>query len=126
MGLQLTVNKLDNALYHEFTDAYWKIESIVFSNANGVGYVSFELNTYPSRESSIHESESIGNGTGTIPVGGACAIAYSTRIRTWQATFKTADVFSNGIPLTESEQKQTLYALVKSYTGLNFTDVLED
>lgn len=124
MGLQLTVYKEDNALYADFVNAYWRIENIVFSNANGVGYVSFELNTYPSRESANMNLHSITSNT--FPIGGATAIAYSTKIRTWLATFKSADVFTDGIPLTETAQKDVLYALVKSYTGLPFTDVLED
>lgn len=124
MGLQLTVYKEDNALYADFVNAYWRIDNIVFSNANGVGYVSFELNTYPSRESANMNLHSITSNT--FPIGGATAIAYSTKIRTWLATFKSADVFTEGIPLTESAQKDVLYALVKSYTGLPFTDVLED
>lgn len=124
MGLQLTVYKEDNALYADFVNAYWRIDNIVFSNANGVGYVSFELNTYPSRESANMNLHSITSNT--FPVGGATAIAYSTKIRTWLATFKSADVFTEGIPLTETAQKDVLYALVKSYTGLPFTDVLED
>lgn len=124
MGLQLTVYKEDNALYADFVNAYWRIDNIVFSNANGVGYVSFELNTYPSRESANMNLHSITSNT--FPIGGATAIAYSTKIRTWLATFKSADVFTEGIPLTESAQKDVLYTLVKSYTGLPFTDVLED
>ncbi len=122
MGLKLTVPKADNALYTDFVDAYWRIENIVFSNANSVGYVSFELNTYPSRESANMNLHSISSNS--FPVGGATAIAYSTKIRTWLATFKTADVFTS-IPLTEAEQKDVLYAFVKNYTGLNFEDVFE-
>ncbi len=124
MGLKLTVNKADNALYADFIDAYWRIDNIVFSNANGVGYVAFELNTYPSRESAnINKSPIASN---TFPIGGTTAIAYSTKIRTWLASFKTAEVFTDGIPLTEAGQKDVLYALVKSYTNLSFEDVLED
>lgn len=123
MGLKLTVNKADNALYADFIDAYWRIDNIVFSNGNGIGYVSFELNTYPSRESANMEKYPITSNT--FPVGGATAIAYSTKIRTWLASFKIADVFTDSIPLTEAGQKDVLYAFVKSYTNLNFEDVLE-
>ncbi len=123
MGLQLTVPKTANALYADFIDAYWRIDDIIFSNANGESYVTFELNTYPSRESANMSKKPLNDST--FSVGGATAIAYSTCIRSWQAQFKTADVFTNGIPVTEAEQKQVLYALVKSYTQLNFADVLE-
>lgn len=125
MGLQLSVSKQDNAVYADFVDAYWKIEGIAFFNSNGDGFVSFELNTYPSREASKKVLDSLVQ-TGNIPVGGAETIVYKPRIRQWQASFKTSEVFPNGIPITESAQKDVLYQLVKSYTGLQFSDVLED
>lgn len=124
MGLKLTLKKQDNKMYYEFVDAYWKIENIIFSNANGVAYVSFELNAYPSREASKKYLATI-EYSNTIPVGGAFDLAYSPRIWYWEATFKTADVFPNGIPVSEAEQKDVIYALVKNYTGLQFEDVIE-
>ena len=40
-------------------------------------------------------------------------------------SFRTKTVFPNGIPITEPEQKDILYQLVKAYTKLPFEDVLE-
>lgn len=125
MGLKLTVNKEDNSLYADFIDAYWRVDNIVFSNANGESYVSFELNTYPSRESASMNLQPI--TTNTFPVGGATAIAYNTKIRTWLATFKTNEVFTGSIPLSEAEQKDIIYPFIKAYTGItDWVDVLEE
>lgn len=124
MGLKLTVPKTDNALYTDFVDAYWRIENIIFSNADGISYVDFELNTYPSRDAANMNLESIDNST--FSIGGPRSIAYQSCIRTWQAQFKTADVFTDGIPVSESGQKDVLYALVKQYTKLPFEDVMEE
>ena len=120
MGLQLTVKAEDNHLYTEFPNAYWRIEDIVITG----GAVSFSLNTYPSRESALKGNTGIVE-SGEILYGGATRIAYDGKIRTWSASFKVADVFPSGIPATETGMKDVLYALVKSYTGLGFEDVLE-
>lgn len=125
MGLKLAIAKQDNVLYTDFIDAYWKIDSIMFTNMGGESYVTFSLDAYPSRESSKKTLEPI-SYSGTIPVGGAAGIAYGPRLWHWEASFKTSEVFPSGIPMTESAQKDVLYQLVKSYTGLPFSDVLED
>lgn len=125
MGLKLTIQKEDNYLYHDFVDAYWKIDEIVFSNLDGESYVSFVLNAYPSREASKMMLKNI-EYTGDMTVGGTPSIAYNPRLWHWEASFKTMDVFPNGIPITESEQKDVLYQLVKAYTNLPFVDVLEE
>ena len=52
-------------------------------------------------------------------------MAYEPRLWHWEASFKTMDVFPNGIPITESGQKDVLYQLVKAYTKMPFEDVLE-
>lgn len=126
MGLKLTLKKEDNKMYYDFVDAYWKIEDVFFNNgSDGNSFLNFSLVAYPSREASKKILESIPNSP-TIPVGGAGAIAYDPRIWYWSATFKTLEVFPNGIPITETEQKDEIYKLVKKYTGLPFEDVLEN
>lgn len=121
MGLSLTVRKEDNHLYMEFPNAYWRIEDIVIAG----GAVSFSLNTYPSRESAKKGGEQV-KESGELLYGGPTRIAYDGKIRSWSASFVVGDVFPSGIPTTESGMKDVLYELVKSYTGLNFEDVLED
>jgi hypothetical protein len=121
MGLSLTVKKEDNHLYTEFPNAYWRIEDIIITG----GAVSFSLNTYPSRESALKGNEKV-EESGSILYGGPTRIAYDGKIRSWSASFKAEDVFPTGIPTTETGMKDVLYELVKSYTGLNFEDVLEE
>ena len=125
MGLKLTLKKQDNKMYYDFIDAYWKVENVLFSNSGGISYLGFTLNAYPSRDASKMYLKPI-NYSGEIPVGGAESLAYEPRIWYWEATFKTADVFPSGIPITETEQKDEIYKLVKKYTGLPFEDVLEN
>ena len=124
MGLGLSIGRQDNVMYADFTDAYWKVDGIMFTNMGGESHVTFSLDAYPSREASKRTLEPI-SYSGTIPVGGAVGIAYGPRLWHWEASFKTSEVFTNGIPMTEAEQKDVLYGLVKGYTGLPFTDVLE-
>nr|DAQ91117.1 MAG TPA: hypothetical protein [Bacteriophage sp.] len=124
MGLKLAIAEQDNVLYADFTDAYWKVDGIMFTNMDGESYVTFSLDAYPSREAAQKMLEPI-SCTGTISVGGAVGMAYEPRLWHWEASFKTMDVFPNGIPITESGQKDVLYQLVKAYTKMPFEDVLE-
>lgn len=131
MGLKLTIKKEDSYLYHEFIDAYWKVDSIMFTNMDGESYVTFSLDAYPSRDASKKMLEPIAYSN-TIPVGGTPRIAYEPRIWHWEACFKALDVFEDGIPTTEAEQKDVLYLFVKQYVyalsnkTVVFGDVLED
>ncbi len=124
MGLKMTISAQDNHMSYEFVDAYWKIEDIVFSIVDGTAFVAFSLKAYPSREASKTILKPV-QRTEALPYGGPYAGAYSPCLWTWQASFKASEVFSNGIPITESAQKDVLYQLVKAYTGLSFSDVLE-
>lgn len=131
MGLKLTIPKQDNFLDYEFVDAYWKIDNIMFTNMNGESYVSFSLDAYPSRDASKKMLNSI-EYSNVIPIGGTPRIAYEPRLWHWEACFKTLDVFEDGIPTTEAEQKDVLYLFVKQYVytlsnkTVVFGDVLED
>lgn len=127
MGLKLTIQKEDNYLYHDFIDAYWKVDSIMFTNIEGESYVTFSLDAYPSRDSSKKMLNPI-EYSNVIPIGGTPRIAYEPRLWHWEACFKTLDVFENGIPATEAEQKDVLYLFVKQYIYVlsNKTVVFED
>lgn len=131
MGLKLTIKKEDNYLHHSFIDAYWKVDSIMFMNMDGESYVTFSLDAYPSRDASKKMLEPIAYSN-TMPIGGTPRIAYEPRIWHWEACFKALDVFEDGIPTTEAEQKDVLYLFVKQYVydlsnkTIVFEDVLED
>lgn len=125
MGLKMTISAQDNHMSYEFKDAYWKIEDIVFSNKEGASFVGFSLKAYPSREASKAVLKPI-RRTEAIQEGGPYMGAYSPCLWTWQTLFRATEAFPNGIPVTESAQKDVLYQLVKTYTGLPFEDVIED
>lgn len=125
MGLKMTISAQDNHMSYAFEDAYWKIEDIVFSNRDGVSFVAFSLKAYPSRKASKNILKPI-QRTEAMQYGGPYIGAYSPCLWTWQALFKAEEVFPSGVPITESAQKDVLYQLVKTYTGLPFVDVLED
>jgi hypothetical protein len=116
MGIIMTLPKEDSILYHTFADAYWSIDNIVFANGNGISYCSFEFNAYPSREAKHKSLEPV---TLTLSHGGPIGLAYQSLLHQWQATFPTCDIFPAGIPVSESDQKDVLYAFVKSYLQLN-------
>lgn len=125
MGLLMKLPKEDNALYTDFDQAYWSIEDIMFANGNGEAYVEFGFYAYPSRESKARNMEPL--PTPSFAFGGATGIAFSTRLYQWQETVGVAQLFPDGIPLSESAQKDVLYSYVKERCGLvDYTDVLED
>ena len=119
--------KEDNVLHCDFDTAYWCVEDIIFSNYNGTATCSFMFRAYPSREAKSMNMQPIIRPTeGPMMYGGPMGLAYIPILHQWEATFPTISLFPEGIPVSESDQKDTLYAFVKSYLSLtNYTDVLE-
>lgn len=124
MGLKLTLPATDNFIGQEFTDAYWSIDNITFTNYEGVSYVSFDLDTYASRDAKLLSGQNVPN-TG-IAYGGSYRTVYEPILHKWEASFRSETVFPNGIPISEAAQKDVLYVFVKEYTGLPFEDVFEE
>lgn len=120
MGLQLTLDKTQNQMYHTFTDAYWAIKEIRYTTELLYG----KLICYPSREASKKQGEKV---TGALVVGGPYLPIVDCGLYQWEFSANIADVFPNGIPLSENEQKTTIYNWIKTYTGItDWVDVLED
>ena len=119
MGLQLTLNKESNQLYHTFTDAYWAIKDIGYTTED----VYAKLICYPSREASHKQGEVVSS---SLIVGGSYLPIIDCALYKWEFTAKVSEMFPNGIPLSSNEQKTAIYNWIKSYTQLDFIDVLED
>jgi hypothetical protein len=119
MGLKLTLYKNDNCIYADFIDAYWSIENIQYSTTYGYA----DLYCYPSREAKYKQGEQITEFS--YGFGGSIEPAYSPKLYHWALTFSNSEIFPNGIPLDENEQKTAIYNWVKNYTNLPFEDVLE-
>lgn len=123
MGIIMKLAKEDNILYTDFDNAYWSIEDVTFQSSEGVTYVTFSFKTYPSKAAKDKMLVPI---EPTLSYGSSTGIAYNPLLHTFDASFKAADLFPDGIPITEAGQKDILYAFVKSYLSLtNYTDVLE-
>ena len=120
MGLQLTLSKENSRLYTNFKDAYWSVDSISYTTTA----LRFKLNCYPSREAKYKHNNEM--PTSTLPIGSASPLVYFTILYTWETYVTTSEIFPNGIPLSEDEQKTAIYEWIKAYTNLDFTDVLED
>lgn len=120
MGLKLTLSKNDNCIYADFIDAYWSVENIQYSTAYGYA----DLYCYPSREAKYKEGSAVNNLSFTF--GGSIEPTFTPRLYHWGFTFNISSVFPSGIPLSEDEQKTAIYNWVKTYTGLQFEDVLEE
>ena len=120
MGLKLTLTKENNRLYHDFVDAYWSVDGITYSTKT----VSFVLNCYPSREAKYKHNGAM--ETSTLPIGSASPNVFFTVLYSWETYAMITDIFPDGIPLSEDEQKTAIYEWVKSYTGLGFEDVMEE
>jgi hypothetical protein len=120
----MALAKENNILFYDFPNAYWVIEDVRFSNQDGVSYTAFEFNAYPSREASKRQGEAI---SPSLAFGGAVKLAIDPRLYNWVCIESTSVLFPNGIPITEDEQKVTLYPFVKTYLGLSdAVDLLED
>ena len=120
MGLLLELAKEKNTMYFDFENAYWSIEDLIYSTTN----FAFSLSAYPSRESklmnnSVLEDNSIGFGSSGSNV-------INSLLYIWKVQLSIVDVFPTGIPLSSDEQKTAIYEWIKSYTKLDFEDVLED
>lgn len=124
MGLLMNLPKQDNVLYIDFNNAYWSIDSIIFSNgSDGINYCTFTFNAYGSREAKLMNLTPIEL---TLQFGGPIGIAYTPKLHQWEGSFKSTDLFPTGIPVNESDQKDVLYMFIKSYLNLtDYTDVLE-
>lgn len=120
MGLQLTLPKTSNYLYHDFVDAYWCIRHITYSTELLAG----ELQCYPSRES----AHSVGRelDLSYINVGGPSFLTSNPMLYSWNFQFRISDVFPTGIPLNANEQKRGIYEKIKSYLDAPFVDVFEE
>lgn len=119
MGLQLTLEKANNRQYTDYVDAYWSVDDIAYTTQT----VSFRLQCYPSREAKYKNLNQM--PTSTLPIGSASPDIYDTVLYLWETYAMITDIFPNGIPLDENEQKTAIYNWVKNFTGLPFVDVLE-
>ena len=120
MAILMDLPKEDNVLYTDFPNAYWSIENIIFSTSNGVAYTQFSFFAYASRESKYKGMYPV---EVTLSWGGPIGLAYMPRLHSWEATFPTLDIFPDGIPVQESDQKDILYGFIKDY--LNLSDVID-
>jgi len=124
MAILMNLPKEDNILYTDFPNAYWSIENIIFSTLNGCSYTQFNFCAYPSREAKYKTLFPVET---TLNWGGPVGMAYTPKLHSWEATFPTADIFPGSIPVSESDQKDTLYLFVKAYLHLTeVVDVLEE
>lgn len=119
MGLLLTLAKENNRQYFDYVDAYWSVDDIVYTTQ----IISFRLNCYPSREAKYKNLNQMPEST--LPIGSASPEVYDTVMYSWETYAMITDIFPQGIPLSEDEQKTAVYNWVKLHTGLPFEDVFE-
>lgn len=124
MAIIKTLPKEHNHMYYDFPDAYWRIEDINFGNVEGITKVSFRFTAYPNKEASLKWYEE------TQPMlnfGGPNGYNVENRLYTWVALFDANEIFTNGIPATEAEQRNVLYNFIKLYLELtDYEDVFEE
>ncbi len=120
MGFLLPLSKTQNTLYHDFDPAYWAIDDLSYDTTS----CYFRVNAYPSREAKQMDKCVLDNPS--IGFGSCGNNVVSSILYTWEVQIAITDVFPTGIPLDSDVQKTMIYEWVKSYTGLPFTDVIED
>lgn len=120
MALKMLLKKEHNHLHYDFPDAYWRIEDVNFGNLDGNTIVVFKLAAYPNRGS----AQMLNQEVGSISAFGSPANTLINNILYgWVASFRADTIFTDGIPLLESEQRAILYPFVKEY--LNLTDAVD-
>lgn len=120
MGLKLTLPKECNNLYCNIQDAYWSLSDIAYDTNS----CYFVLTAYPSREHKLMNGMTL--PTPTLPIGGLISNIMKADLYRWKGTFPILDIFPDGIPLDENEQKTKMYNFIKWYTELPFEDVFEE
>ena len=118
MGLLRTLSKDNNSLYTEFKDAYWSIESILYTT----DMVQFTLVCYPSREAKYMNHKGVKN----LPFGAPVGETFSPSLYMWHSVYPLRDVYPHGVPVDPDEQKTRLYNFLKIVSDGQFTDVIED
>lgn len=119
MGLSLTLKKEYNNFYTDFIDAYWSIDNIQYTSTD----CSFRLSAYPSREAKKKMYQNISQ----LSIGGATyGTVFNPVLHEWVGFVQWKEIFPNGIPVDENEQKTVIYNYIKKYTQLPFNDVLEN
>lgn len=125
MAFTMKLDKQNNFFKQDFNDAYWRLENISIGNYQGEAIVQFQLKAYPNRESVLTYET-----TPPVPrtdFGGPTNIYEIPSLYHWNGSFPAVDIFPNGIPTSETEQKNILYLFVKDYLELTgFTDVFEE
>lgn len=122
MGLQFTLPKENNAFYTDFPDAYWSVDNISMGKDGDAVMVRFEFTAYPSREAKLNQDAMVNQ----LAFGGPVFPHVNAALYRWVGLFQAIELFPEGMPIEESDQKDVLYAFVKSYLGLtDAIDVLE-
>lgn len=118
MGLLLTLPKEYNCIYTDFPKAYWSIESILYTP----DAIQFALVCYPSRDAKYKKHQRIEG----LPFGAPVNESYTPELYTWMSRYPLKDVFPNGIPVDENEQKTILYNFLRTVNTSPFKDVFEE
>jgi len=121
MGLKLTLNQENNSMGFTFVDAYWVIENLKYKMTDTILLISFELNCYPSRES----SKLTGRDVVPLSIGSPEKSKYSGKLYEISFMDFASKIFSEGMPLERDEQLKQIYTFIKAYTDLPFEDVFE-
>lgn len=127
MAIEMTLPKTATK-YRMDINAYWRIENLRFHSQDQF-LVEFDFVGYANRESA-ELSKSGFIPIEAMPFGGGqeehffSAALYSIR----NNIYHVSAVFPNGLPLSISDQKATLYAYIKTHmSGLeNALDIFEE
>lgn len=121
----MNLDKSSNKVCNDFIDAYWTIEDIGYGSKDGEMYCNFGFNAYADRDAKLINNQSI--PLTQYSWGGAGTPVYNTKLYTWRSVIRANEIFPDGVPTLERDQKDILYAFLKDFLQLrDFTDVFED
>lgn len=122
MGLKLTLSKDNNPMGFTFEDAYWVIEELKYEMGAENLSISFNLNCYPSRDS----SKLTGRNVEPLSFGSPERPKYNGKLYGFSHLNYAKVIFPDGVPMDRDAQLTQIYNFIKEYTGLPFEDVFED
>ena len=125
MGLKFKLPKESNHLYADFNEAYWSVDNICIYPEGNTSLCHFEFSAYASREAKKMNMMDI--PTPSILIGSALSSKYNPLLYLATQDVNTEALFPNGVPNTIGEQKNIVYAYLKSQlNGIEFEDVFEE
>lgn len=122
MGMLFELNKNENYLGIDFSEAYWAVDDVGVGEQSGVFGLGMTLHAYPSRESKkLTEERAV---VGQKPFGASTSYNYNAVLYEFNLFLPVDIAFPDGtVPASMDALKERAYGIIKEY--LNLSDVVD-